>query len=399
MLDRAKTSEPLSATPHLHADGVSPGQQRRAVLITAVLLIAVMAGFYMYQRAQEKAMQAALSMPRPPTPVEATIATVGPIARSLSGIGTLQAVHQVTISPEVGGRIVKIYFESGASVKAGDPLVQLFDDPLHGDLATFEAQQRLAELTLKRSQELLTRNFQSQEVVDQNQSLLDSARANVAKTRAQIQQMLVRAPFTGELGVRQIEAGGYLSPGSPIVTLTDLSKLWVNFTLPEQAATQIKIGQVVHMKADAYPNRTFDATVTAVEPQISTQTRTLLVQATLSNADHALLPGMFAKTDAVLPETENAVIVPETAVDYSLYGEAVYMIQEDGKDAKGNPVFKVKRAVVKTGARFDGKVAILSGLVGGERLVASGQLKLNDGATVSVEPGNALSTAPGTTRY
>jgi membrane fusion protein, multidrug efflux system len=395
MLDRAKSSEPLT----IFKPEVSPRQQRRVVIITAIVLAIIVGGFYAYQRVQENATQAALSMPRPPTPVEATVATVGPIPRLLSGIGTLQAVHQVTISPEVGGRVVKIFFESGASVKAGDPLVQLFDEPLQGDRATFEAQERLAALTLKRSQELLAKNFQSQEVVDQNQSLLDSARANLAKTKAQIQQMLVRAPFTGELGVRQIEVGGYLSPGSPIVTLTDLSKLWVNFTLPEQAATQIKIGQVVHLKADAYPNRTFDAVITAVEPQISSQTRTLLVQATLSNDDHALLPGMFAKTDAILPQTENAVIVPETAVDYSLYGEAVYLIQEDGKDAKGNPVLKVKRAVVKTGTRFDGKVAILSGLSGGERLVASGQLKLNDGAPVSVEQGNALGTQPGTTRY
>jgi multidrug efflux system membrane fusion protein len=183
------------------------------------------------------------------------------------------------------------------------------------------------------------------------------------------------------------------------VTLTDLSQLWANFTLPEQVSSQIKVGQAVQIKADAYPGRIFKATVTAIEPQISQQTRTILIQATMDNADHALLPGMFANVQVVLPDAPDLVVVPETAVDYSLYGDAVFVVHEDGKDDKGQPILKVTRTFVTTGDRFDGKVAILTGLKGGERVAASGQLKLNNGAAVMILPGDPLATAPNATRY
>ena len=139
--------------------------------------------------------------------------------------------------------------------------------------------------------------------------------------------------------------------------------------------------------------------MTAIEPQISQQTRTLLVQATLENTDHALLPGMFANVSVVLPEAPNQVVLPETAVDYSLYGDSVFVVTEDGNDDKGQPVLKVTRVFVTTGDRFDGKVAVLTGLKGGERVAASGQLKLSNGARVSIQPGDVLGNAPNTTRY
>ena len=165
--------------------------------------------------------------------------------------------------------------------------------------------------------------------------------------------------------------GGYVVAGGPLVTLTDLSSLWANFTLPEQVSAQVKVGQAVQLKADAYPGRVFNASITAIEPQISQQTRTILVQATLDNLDHALLPGMFANVSVVLPDAPQLVVVPETAVDYSLYGDSVFVIHEE-KDADGKPALKVERAFVKTGDHFDGNVAILSGLKGGERVAASG---------------------------
>ena len=375
-----------------------PRSQWKVFGITALVLAGVVAAFVAYHRFEAAGQAARMAFHMPPTPITAVTAEMKPVAKYLSGIGTLQAVHQVTVAPEVGGMITQIMFEPGTVVKAGDPLVQLNDAPERGDLASYEAQARVAGANLDRDKQLSAREFQSRMVVDQQQALRDQAMAGIAKTQAQIAQKLVRAPFDGQLGVRQVNVGGYVVPGGPLVTLTDLSKLWANFNLPEQVAAKVKVGQAVQIKADAYPGRLFNATITAIEPQISQQTRTILIQATLDNADHALLPGMFANAQVTLPDAPAMVVVPETAVDYSLYGDSVFVVREE-KDPDGKPVLKVERAFVKSGDRFDGKVAILSGLNAGDRVAASGQLKLNNGTPVTISPDNPLANQPSATRF
>ena len=304
--------------------------------------------------------------------------------RFATGIGSVTAVHQVTINPEVGARVTKIFFEAGAVVKASDPLVQLNDAPERGDLASYEAQARLAEIEVGRSSQLAQRQFASRETLDQRQSQLEQARAMIIKTEALIAQKLIRAPFSGQLGTRRIEVGQYLTPGAAIVTLTDLSTLFVNFTLPSQLRAQISVGQRVNITADAYPGRIFTAEITTIEPQVSADTRTMTVQATMTNPDNALLPGMFVNAAVELPPQPDAMVLPETAVDYTLYGDSVYVIREDGKDANGNPVLKALRTPVKTGARWGNKVAILDGLKPGERVVAAGQVKVQSGAQIAI---------------
>ena len=187
---------------------------------------------------------------------------------------------------------------------------------------------------MQRSSQLAKRQFEARETVDQKQSQLDQARAKIIKTEALIAQKLIRAPFSGQLGTRQIEVGQYLTPGARIVTLTDLSTLYVNFTLPSQMRSQISVGQRVNVTADAFPGRNFSAEITTIEPQISADTRTMTVQATMPNPDNALLPGMFVNAAVVLPPQPDVMVLPETAVDYTLYGDSVYVIREDGKDAK-----------------------------------------------------------------
>jgi membrane fusion protein, multidrug efflux system len=373
--------------------------QIRALAITALVLIGIIAVFVAYHRFMSGVIAEHMAVTPPPTPITAVTAEMRPVPKYLSGIGTLQAVHQVTVAPEVGGIITDVMFQPGAVVKAGDPLVQLNDAPEKGDLANYQAMERVAAANLDRDKTLSARDFQSHAAVDQQQSLRDQAMAGIAKTQAQIAQKLIRAPFSGQLGVRQVNVGGYLNPGGPVVTLTDLSQLWANFTLPEKVAAQVKVGQAAELKADAYPGRVFKATITAIEPQISQQTRTILIQATLDNADHALLPGMFANVSVVMPDGPAMVVVPETAVDYSLYGDSVFVIAEDGKDDKGQPILKATRTYVKAGDRFDGKVEILSGLKGDERVAGSGQLRLNNGSPVMIMPGNVLTTQPSATRY
>jgi len=357
----------------------------RWLVIVGLLLAVVLGGLYGFNRFREHAIATFFANNKPP-PVQVSAAEVKTeaVPRFATGIGSIAAVHQVTINPEVGGRVTKIFFEPGALVKAGDPLVQLNDAPERGDLASYEAQARWSQTTLERSSQLAQRQFEARETVDQKQSQLDQARAMILKTEALIAQKLIRAPFSGQLGTRQVEVGQYLTPGARIVTLTDLSKLYVNFTLPSHMRAQISVGQSVNVTADAFPGRSFDAEITTIEPQISADTRTMTVQATMPNPDNALLPGMFVNAAVVLPPQPDVMILPETAVDYTLYGDSVYMIREDGKDANGKPIFKAVRTPVKTGSRVSGKVAILEGLKPGERVIAAGQVKVQNGAQVAI---------------
>ena len=363
------------------------------LVIMALLLFVVFGGFWFYNQVRtQKTAEFFAGLKPPPVVVVPATAESEPLPRRLHGIGSIWAVHQVSVSPEIGGRVTQLLFQAGATVKAGDPLVQLNDQPEQGDLQNYRAQARLADLNLKRANQLASRQYETQVNVDTWQSQLDQANANAAKTQAVIAQKLVRAPFSGVLGIRQVDLGQFVSAGQILVTLTDLDTLYVNFTLPEKDKAQLALGQVVEVTVDAFPGKIFKAKLTTIEPQIGTDTRTIKLQATLDNPDHLLLPGMFAAVRVVLPHQPDVVTVPETAVDFSLYGDSVFVIVEDGSDDKGNPVLKVKRDFVKTGAHFDNKVVIESGLKAGERVASAGQLKLTDGARVSLSDANALAT-------
>jgi membrane fusion protein, multidrug efflux system len=358
--------------------------------VMAVLLLLVFGGLYAYQQFRAHAIATFFAHNKPPPlPVATATATSAAMPRYLSGIGSLSAVHQVTVAPEVGGRVTRIYFDSGAVVKAGDPLVQLNDAPERGDRANFEAQARLAQANLARATTLAQRQFETRANVDAFTAQLAEANAQIARTEAIIAQKLVRAPFAGVLGIRQVDLGQYVNAGMTLVTLTNLDTVFVNFTLPEDARDEIAAGQKVLVTADAFPKRSFDAKLTTIEPQVSIDTRTIKLQATLANPDHLLLPGMFVHARIVLKDQPNVVMVPATAIDHTLYGDSVFLIVHDdaaeGPPGDGKPGYHVKRSFVTTGAQFDNKVAILSGLGAGERVVATGQLRLNDGAAVIPE--------------
>src|SRR5438093_3436925 len=310
--------------------------------VMAVLLAIVGGGFYYYQQMRSTGMAAYFAAYRPPpTPVAAVDAKLEDVPKYLQAIGSLAAVHQVTVTSEVGGLVTAITFEPGATVKAGDVLVQLDDRPEQADLRNYQAQARYAQLQLGRSKDLVSRQNAAQATVDLNQNQLDQATANIAKTQALIAQKQIEAPFSGRLGIRQADLGQYLNASGAVVSLTDLDQLYVNLTLPEQNRSQLAIGQPVDISVDAYPGKLFRAKLTAIEPQINVAMRTIKLQATLDNPQHLLLPGMFANAKVVLPPDKGVVTVPATAVDYTLYGDSVFLIQADGKDDKGNPVLKV----------------------------------------------------------
>ena len=361
-----------------------PVRMARWFIIVGLLLALLVGGFvwFNYFRGPMIAQFFANNRP-PPTAVSIAEAKSEVIPNLLTAVGDLAAVHQDNVTSDVSGRITDIMFTAGADVKAGSPLVQLFDAPDQGDLANFKAQATVAQLSLDRAKQLAARQFGPQATVDSAQAAFDQANAGIAKTEAIISQKLVRAPFDGELGVRHVEVGQYLTAGTQIVSLTDLSQLYANFTVTEKDSAALKVGQAVRIAVDAYPGRTFEGKINAIEPQIATDTRNIRVQATLDNPDHILKPGMFATTTVVLPDKPAVVTVPETAVDYTLYGDSVFLITEKKAD-DGTTSLTAVRTFVRTGNRIGGRAAILEGVKPGDRVVAVCQLKLQSGAAVAI---------------
>jgi multidrug efflux system membrane fusion protein len=373
------SGKPIADKPHKR-----PVRLVRWFLIVGLLLAAVVSGLGFFKFVfLPNLFKEIFSKPPPPASVNVATAKSETIPNLLTAVGDLAAVHQVNVTSDVNGRITDIHFTAGASVKQGTPLIQLFDAPEQGDLANFKAQQRVAQISLDRAKQLAERQFGPQATVDNAQAAFDQASAGIAKTEAIISQKLVRAPFDGELGVRKVEVGQYLTAGTQIVSLTDLSVLYANFTVTEKDSAQLKVGQVVRIAVDAYPGRTFEGKITTIEPQIATETRNIRVQATMQNPDKILKPGMFATTTVVLPDKPPVITVPETAVDYTLYGDSVYLLTEK-KEEDGKTKLTVTRTFVQTGNRIEGRAEILKGLKDGDRVVAVGQLKLQSGSAVTI---------------
>ncbi|QOZ35658.1 efflux RND transporter periplasmic adaptor subunit [Bradyrhizobium sp. CCBAU 53421] len=379
-----QTESHISGQPLKEKQAKRPVRLVRWFIIVGLLLallVGALVGFNAF-RSHMIAQFFANNKP-PPSNVTAAEAKTEVIPNLLTAVGDLVAVHQVNVTTDVPGRITEILFTAGSHVKAGTPLVQLFDAPEQGDLASFKAQATVGEQQLDRAKQLASRQFGPQSTVDTAQATYDQAKAGIAKTEALISQKLVRAPFEGDLGVRQVEVGQYLTAGTQIVSLTDLSVLYANLTVTEKQSSQIKVGQAVRVAVDAYPGRTFEGKITTIEPQIATETRNIRVQATIQNPDSILKPGMFATTTIVLPEKPPVVTIPETAVDYTLYGDSVFLITEK-KGEDGKTTLTADRTFVKTGNRVEGRVEILKGLKAGDKVVAVGQIKLQSGMAVAI---------------
>jgi multidrug efflux system membrane fusion protein len=365
------------------------------LVIAAVLLGGV--GYFEYILKPKMVAEYMAGNVPPPTPVSTAKATPESVPQSLETIGTLTAVHQVTISPQVDGKVVALKFESGQEVKQGDVLVQLDDMSERADLATFQAQARLAKANLTRSQQLAAKQFATRQDIDLQQSQLDQANAGIAKAQTAIGYKTIKSPFGGQLGIRQINLGQYLAAGNAIVTLTDLDKLYVDFSLPEQNRTLLSIGQEVELRFDAFKDRGFKAAITSIDPQVDPTMRAVKVRGELDNPDHALQPGIFARVNVVLPPQADMVTLPETAIDYTVYGDSVYVVKE-GKDPSGKPMLDkdgkpqlvAEQTFVTVGQRFNGKVAVIKGVNPGDLVVVGGQLKLHNGAPVSLSSDTSL---------
>jgi len=332
-----------------------------------------------------------------PVTISATPAIAQTWTPSLSAVGSLAAVHGTDISAEVSGLVRSIHFQSGQKVKKGSLLVQQDDDIEQGDLLNYQAQLNLAKITYQRNQDLVAKRMISKSEFDQATASLREASAAVARTKAIINEKKIKAPFSGQLGIRKINLGEYLAPGTAIVDLQTLAPLYVNFSLPEKSLKQVTLNQPLTIRVDGYPDETFSGKITAIGAQIDAQTRTLPLQGTLPNSDRRLYPGMFAKVTVLLPQQQDVVTVPQTAIAAALYGDSVFIVEPDpNPPAKGSeadqkpaarskPVFIVNRRYVTVGKQRGDQVAIVSGLKAGEQVVTSGQLKLKNGAKVLID--------------
>ncbi|MGF7113360.1 efflux RND transporter periplasmic adaptor subunit [Pseudomonas laurylsulfatiphila] len=355
------------------------------VVLLIVLVLAAYKAFSIYTMVQ------GFSAPRPATSVAVVTATERPWQARLPTVGTLKALQGVDLSLETDGTVIDLQFESGQKVKAGQPLLRLDSAVESALLETALADLGLAQLDYGRGSQLVGSQAISKGEFDRLSAVLKKSRATVNQLKAALGKKSIVAPFSGTIGIRHVDVGDYLASGTMIATLQDLSSLYVDFFVPEQSVPKIALGQPVQVIVAAYPNQEYPGTISAINPKVENSTRNVQVRATLANPDGKLMPGMFANLQVLLPDPQPRIVVPESAITYTLYGNSVYVAvpkkAEDGslvKDDKGQPVLIAERRFVETGERRDGQVMITKGVQSGEKVVTAGQLKLDNGSRIAI---------------
>jgi membrane fusion protein (multidrug efflux system) len=354
------------------------------VVALVVLTLAAYKGLTIYREIQQ------FAAPPPPISVNAAEAVERPWQSRLPAIGTLKAFQGIDLTVEVAGTARDVLFQSGEKVRLDQPLIQMDSDVEQASLGTAQAELGLAQVEYQRGRNLVTRQAISRSEFDRLSAELQKASASVAQLQATLAKKRILAPFAGTIGIRQVDVGDYLASGTTIATLQDLSTLFVDFFLPEQNVPQLAIGQRVRIQVAAYPDQVFEGQIDAINPKVEVTTRNLLVRARLANPDEKLLPGMFANLQVLLAGETPQVLVPETAITYTLYGNSVYVIEEQAAEGDQPAQLQVQRRFVETGERRAGQVVILKGLQAGERVVSAGQLKLDSGAHVTIVDGQTL---------
>lgn len=370
-----------------------PSASRRMTLMLIAATV-VFGGIFAVKWFGSKQMNAMFdNMPQPPASVSVAVVKAERWRDGAEAVGTFVAVNGADVTTEAGGIIREFLFEPGQRVKAGTVLVRLNTANEEATLRALEASAKLAVSQRDRWRELGAQKLVSQAEVEQRAADAASALAQVEAQRALIAQKTIRAPFDGTLGIRKANLGQFIAPGSPIVNLQSMNPIFLDFTLPQQRMDQLVEGTTIHATVDALPGRKFDGRITAIEPLIDAETRSVKVQATVLNDDNALRPGTFAKVGFDLGGEQAVVVIPQTAVSFNPYGNAVYVVREvayganevgmDGKPMTGTKLV-VQQRFIKTGGTRGDLVAVTDGLKPGERVVTSGLLKLRNDAVVTI---------------
>jgi membrane fusion protein, multidrug efflux system len=352
------------------------------MLIIAAVIVGGVVGFQTFKN--KMIAQSIKGGANPPQTVSTAIARESTWQPTVEAVGSFSASKQTALSAEVSGLVTAIHFDSGERVHAHQPLVELNPAPLLADLAQLEAQRALAEVNLKRDEAQLKVQAISQAVVDTDRATLKSVAAQVQAQKALIAQKTIAAPFSGQLGIRQVNLGQYLAPGTTVVTLQKLDPMEIDFTVPQSQIDLIHVGMKADLETTATRGGKYAATVTAIEPQLDTTTRNLKVRARVPNPTGELLPGVFATVRITEGEPRQYVTLPNAAVAYNPYGATVFIVKEVGTGPNGTPKLSVEQRFITPGLTRGDQVAILQGVKAGETVVTAGQLKLRNGSPVVV---------------
>ena len=324
------------------------------------------------------------SMQPPPTSVSTYFAERQSWPRELRAVGSIEPVQGVRLDAELPGVVIAINFENGQVVNEGDVLVQLDVAPEAALLKSNRANAQLAKVELDRAQRLRGTNSVAQSELDRAQAKYDIAIAQIKNTEAIIEQKTIRAPFSGRVGIRQINLGQYLSAGAPIVTIQSYGTVFVNFTLPQQTIDQVGTCMQVTLKSDAYPEKTFEGKLTAISPQVDPIMRTIELQGTLDNPEGLLRPGLFVDVTLTLPKSDEVIVIPSTAIVYAPYGNSIYKVSRNTDEKSEQPIGTAKQSFIRIGQRKGDFVSILDGLEAGDEVVSAGGFKLRNDAPVSI---------------
>jgi membrane fusion protein (multidrug efflux system) len=350
----------------------------KRIFIIALLSVFIFGGLFGYKFYQINQAISHIQLPPPPV-VAASEVKQEQWLTSLSAVGSLTAVAGVNVSNEVSGKIKAIHFESGQAVKQGQLLIELDAATDYAELQGLLAEQQLAQVRFNRGEKMLDKKFISSSDFDQNQASLQQAAAAVAAKRTLIDKKQIRAPFSGELGIRQVDLGQYLAPGTTIVSLQKLDPIYLDFNLPERHISLLNKGQTINAAVQAYPEQSFSGEIIAISPSIETNSRAIKVRASLKNTDKRLHPGMFAQVQINSGQQNAVLTLPDTAITYNPYGNSVFLIQTTDKGAI------VQNRQVETGLSKAGRVEIISGLNAGDKVVSAGQVKLRNGIPVTID--------------
>src|SRR6266478_192057 len=370
--------------------------KRMILMLVVVLGLIAGLGLVKFQQIHTAMAQGANFAP-PPSAVTTIVAKRETWPSTLNVIGTAEAIQGVTVSADLPGTVYRINFESGKPVHAGDLLVELDTRQERAQLAAAEAQRDWARINFNRAQELVKQGVLAQTEYDNTSAQQKSTEAQVGEIRATIERKTIRAPFSGILGLRQVNLGQYLSAGEAIVPLQSLNPIYVNFGVPQQTAAQARVGRTLRVSSNDVGGLTFTGRVTALDSVVNEATRNVQVQATLANPGGKLRPGMFVQVEITTGADRPVIALPTSAINYAPYGDSVYVVS-DLKDPSGKTYRGVRQQFVKVGGSRGDQVAVISGVNSGDEVVSSGVFKLRNGAAVQVnnkvQPGNSPAPKP-----
>lgn len=331
-----------------------------------ILMLVVLSFCITNSFAKDAGKKATQKSALPPVVVEVAKVSSSTIYDQLTATGTLISFPGVVVKPEIAGRVTNVYFKSGDEVQAGTPLIEIYPDIIKAQLLQSQSELKLNQLNFERYAKLYATRTVSKADYDQSKANLDSSTAKVAQMQANLGQTLIKAPFSGHLGVNLISLGQYISVGQDIVSLQSLDPIYVDFTIPEIYTSKIAVNQEVKIQSDAYPDEVFKGKVVAIDPLVNQSTRSIKVRAEIANKDKKLLPGAFAEVILFVGSAKQVIKIPQTAIIYDPNGNYVYKVIDN----------KAVKAMVTLGARDDKNIVIQNGLVVGDVVVTAGQLKI-----------------------